>query len=490
MAEILGAANSATKFFLEVNQISIDNWTFKLFYKATTTILVAMSIICSSKQFFGDPINCEVSGGDVNDAVLSSYCWMYSTFNIPLEFKGSCSKREHDGTVLYNSYYQWVPIFLVTCAFFFYVPRAIWLMCEGGLMKFLSKGTTTKIIEDAKEKRENLVSTFQEHLHNKYNSYAAWFFCCEQLNLIIVVSLWFITNKFLKYQFLNYGPLVIQYYQMPPEERQLYMVNPMCEAFPRIAACDYIRYGAGGGQERKNAICILGLNMINDKVFLILWFWFLFLTTFSVIRFCYRLLQISSNRFRYHMMRIRISRYFKTDNNMRHIKHYVERCSIGDWFVLYQMSRNMNTRFFAEFLVVLSRKVNPDPGLADEEECQDDECTNLIKANGTVKPNNSSLSLHSQIIDLTYDAHMVDCAEEQAKKPVPKPQSADCNSNSSDDGDDSDKDLPKRRRDIVAHEAEEEDEEAKRNKREVRHQESRPYNYSSPKRNKYLPRSA
>ncbi len=60
MAEILGAATSATKFFLEVNQISIDNWTFKLYYKATTTILLASSVVASSKQFFGDPINCEV----------------------------------------------------------------------------------------------------------------------------------------------------------------------------------------------------------------------------------------------------------------------------------------------------------------------------------------------------------------------------------------------------------------------------------------------
>ena len=33
MAEILGAATTATKYFLEVNQITIDNATFKLFYK-------------------------------------------------------------------------------------------------------------------------------------------------------------------------------------------------------------------------------------------------------------------------------------------------------------------------------------------------------------------------------------------------------------------------------------------------------------------------
>ena len=34
-------------------------------------------------------------------------------------------------------------------------------------------------------------------------------------------------------------------------------------------------------------------------------------------------------------------------------------CSYGDWFVLYQMSRNMNRRFFSEFLAVLSRRVDP-----------------------------------------------------------------------------------------------------------------------------------
>lgn len=42
--------------------------------------------------------------------------------------------------------------------------------------------------------------------------------------------------------------------------------NPMCNTFPRIASCDYWRWGSGGRQENINAICILGLNHINDKV--------------------------------------------------------------------------------------------------------------------------------------------------------------------------------------------------------------------------------
>ena len=61
--KLLGLATSGTKLFFEVNQVSIDNWTFKLFYKATTTILLACAGLSSAKQFFGDPISCEV----VND---------------------------------------------------------------------------------------------------------------------------------------------------------------------------------------------------------------------------------------------------------------------------------------------------------------------------------------------------------------------------------------------------------------------------------------
>ena len=37
-----------------------------------------------------------------------------------------------------------------------------------------------------------------------------------------------------------------------------------------VAVCRYQRYGRGGGQETKGALCILSLNMINDKVIMIM----------------------------------------------------------------------------------------------------------------------------------------------------------------------------------------------------------------------------
>ena len=69
-------------------------------------------------------------------------------------------------------------------------------------------------------------------------------------------------------QFWLYGPRVFRYYHLTPwEERATNMQhNPMCEVFPRVAACNFFRFGTGGRQENQNAICVLSLNMINDKV--------------------------------------------------------------------------------------------------------------------------------------------------------------------------------------------------------------------------------
>ena len=45
--------------------------------------------------------------------VVQTYCWMYSTFNIPPGFEGRCARRRQSEDLMYNSYYQWVALCLV-----------------------------------------------------------------------------------------------------------------------------------------------------------------------------------------------------------------------------------------------------------------------------------------------------------------------------------------------------------------------------------------
>ena len=45
---------------LSFNQVSIDNFTFKLFYKWSVSLFIASSVTVFSGQFFGDPIHCDI----------------------------------------------------------------------------------------------------------------------------------------------------------------------------------------------------------------------------------------------------------------------------------------------------------------------------------------------------------------------------------------------------------------------------------------------
>ncbi len=76
-------------------------------------------------------------------------------------------------------------------------------------------------------------------------------------------------------------------------------------------------------------------------------------TLFSIFRSS----QLLSSGVRTFLMYTKMRRFYKNNAHVKHIRHYVKHCSIGDWFVLYQMSKNLNRRFFAEFITVLALTV-------------------------------------------------------------------------------------------------------------------------------------
>ena len=124
---------------------------------------------------------------------------------ILINSQGYCNSDAHVGTMLYNSYYQWVPVFFIVQAILFYIPRCIWLSTEGGMMAFLVNGCTgiqncqeidgvmsdlcsDRVVENPSDKQSSLLRNYCEHIHNKFNKYAACFFFCELLNVTISVS--------------------------------------------------------------------------------------------------------------------------------------------------------------------------------------------------------------------------------------------------------------------------------------------------------------
>ena len=124
--------------------------------------------------------------------------------------------------------------------------------------------------------------------------------------------------------------IFFRYYAYPPEEIvQLDLVNLMCEAFPRVASCTFWKYGTGGKPVGHNAICILALNMVIDKIYLVLWYWYLIVAILGTIRIICRLFQMSSGNIRYWLMKIKMHRYVFFYIKLRMI------CSAGIFYVMF-----------------------------------------------------------------------------------------------------------------------------------------------------------
>ena len=103
MATAVELIKGATEAVLGIGEISIDNFTFKLFYKWSVSIFIAGSVAVVSNQFFGDPLACETvrkeknifqwfdtfykADDSVDEEALTAYCWMYSTFELPGDYK-------------------------------------------------------------------------------------------------------------------------------------------------------------------------------------------------------------------------------------------------------------------------------------------------------------------------------------------------------------------------------------------------------------------
>lgn len=74
-------------------------------------------------------------------------------------------------------------------------------------------------------------------------------------------------DKFLGGSFFTYGMDVIKYSNMNQENRS----DPMIEIFPRITKCTFHKYGASGSIQKHDSMCILALNILNEKIYIFLW---------------------------------------------------------------------------------------------------------------------------------------------------------------------------------------------------------------------------
>ena len=55
-----------------------------------------------------------------------------------------------------------------------------------------------------------------------------------------------------------------------------------------MTKCTFHKFGSSGDLEKHDALCILPLNIFNEKIYIFLWFWMLLLVGLTSIVVIYR----------------------------------------------------------------------------------------------------------------------------------------------------------------------------------------------------------
>ena len=295
------------------------------------------------------------------DTIVNTFCLMHGTYTVtntaPIrqateDEKNYFEKFGHRGvahpgigprgarsTKLRNNVYIWIPFFFCGMSFFFFLPHLLWKMIEGGLVKSMTfKMQNPEIDDEMKRKRvDRLIKCFMANRSNN-NSYATNMISIEMVQLFNVGFQFYTTHFLLGRKFVDYG---IQYFIQE---------NLTDTVFPKVSKCQFNRHGPGGDINNHDALCLLPLNILNEKLFLLLWVWLIFLCICSIMQLAYRVLCLCSKKFRKFMM--------KGTCNPKIVECFCKNASFGDYIVTCQISKNVDRKMFSEFMIKYKNEYN------------------------------------------------------------------------------------------------------------------------------------
>ncbi|XP_045475550.1 innexin inx3 [Harmonia axyridis] len=340
-----------------VDKAMIDNMVFRAHYRLTSAILFVSCIIVTANNLIGYPIQC-IHDRVNHPHVINTFCWITYTFTLPHE-QGKIvgSEVAHPGLgnenqeKTYHSYYQWVPFVLFFQGVMFYVPHWIWKNWEQGKVRMITEGLRGSFVgnRDEREGRQNrLVQYLIETMH-LHNNYAFGYFFCEILNFLNVIINIIMTDKFLGGAFLTYGTDVINFSNMDQENR----TDPMVSIFPRVTKCTFTKFGPSGSIQKHDALCVLALNILNEKIYIFLWFWFIIIAILSGLAICYSAAVVLLPNTRETILRRRFR--FGAHNAVDTI---IRKTQVGDFLLIHFLGQNMNLMVFGEILEELVRRLN------------------------------------------------------------------------------------------------------------------------------------
>lgn len=364
---------------------TIDNVFFRLHYRVTMCVLMIIVLMVSSQELIGEHIKCiGVTDKDVLK-IVNRYCFFTTTFTVVKYMNSTMLDRAdilypgvgahgklEDEEVKYHAYYQWVPMVLFAQALLFYIPHKIWKKKEGQrIMKLIDGLEYASMAKDEFERPITILSKKVptskevETQFGKIKKYLAdslivnqnwtlWLIICEFMNLAnLLLNIW-LTNAFLNGHFLSLGPKLMR-------EGLDSNVDPLDVVFPKMTKCIFYKYGPSGTLQPIDLVCVMALNIINEKAYAFLWFWFMIVLVLSIVNLIWRLVTMCFYSRSAWFNKIVFSLASSGRINVWKLMIVTRDYCYSDWLFMVYLAKNMNSLVFIKFLDGLAAEIQKSP---------------------------------------------------------------------------------------------------------------------------------
>lgn len=302
-----------------------------------------------ARLFVGELINCWVPAEFPDPWVeyTHSLCFVSNTYHVPAS--------ERDVMLPENrtqiAYYQWVPMMLLVQAILFYLPCLLWgtiskstgtdlkhlivLLrqienldpdnadkCNHAVAKHVSRAlnnTKTYTRSSAWGRLKNRIIDSGVGCGKRYgNSLMTLYLFIKLLHILNAAGQLLILGYFLGTDYTLYGVEVI---------RQL-LNNGSYQAsthFPTVTLCDFDIRSLGHNLPY-TVQCTLPVNVFNEKIFVIIWFWLSFLLTVNLLSMVYWLwIAFATNRRQYVKSRLKAMQMYTRYKDHTKLTYFTNR---------------------------------------------------------------------------------------------------------------------------------------------------------------------
>ncbi|XP_067940714.1 innexin unc-7-like [Watersipora subatra] len=345
-----------------------DDMYDRLSNRWSVGLIIAFALLISSSSYIGDPIDCYEPQEFEDNWIeyMDNICWIANTYYVPWNESIPNPDQPYKQEL---QYYQWVPIILTIQAALFLVPAAFWNMVAQhsgyGIKDIVKSCRDMEMIEP--EKRDETIAFLASNMirfinyRQPYKSrkspmgkrYGNFVFimylfskCLYIINAIIQI---FLLDYILGdgYHIFGYQALVNMLWKVE------WNVSPM---FPRITLCSFEIRRLGSNIHRYTVQCLLSVNLFNEKVYMIIWWWLIFVAGMSILGLLLWLANATSPG----AQRTYVRKYLKImglgGNREDEVEEFTNFLRLDGVFTLRQIAKNTNDAVCGEVVKALWEK--------------------------------------------------------------------------------------------------------------------------------------